>query len=89
MTNSKKSLSQHSQGILFLVIAALLWSSGGFLIKWVSWNPLAIAGTRSLIAAGLMFLYRRKFDFNWSPAQIGGRDRYTATGNRIRIQRIS
>lgn len=79
MTNSKKSLSEHSKGILFLAIAALLWSSGGFLIKWVSWNPLAIAGTRSLIAAGLMFLYRRKFDFNWSPAQIGGAIAYTAT----------
>ncbi len=79
MNNSKKALSQHSQGIVFLVIAALLWSSGGFLIKWVSWNPLAIAGTRSLIAAGLMFLYRRKFSFNWSPTQIGGAIAYTAT----------
>lgn len=79
MTNSKNSLSQHSKGILFLVIAALLWSSGGFLIKWVAWNPLAIAGARSLIAAGLMLLYRRRFDFNWSPAQIGGAIAYAAT----------
>lgn len=79
MDNSKKSLDQHSQGIIFLAIAALLWSSGGFLIKWVAWNPLAIAGTRSLIAAGLMYLYRRKFDFNWSPAQIGGAIAYAAT----------
>ncbi len=79
MNNSKKTLNQHSKGIFFLAIAALLWSSGGFLIKWVSWNPLAIAGTRSLIAAGVMFLYRRKFDFNWSPAQIGGAIAYAVT----------
>lgn len=80
MNNSKKTFNQHSKGVFFLVIAALLWSCGGFLIKWVSWSPPAIAGTRSLIAAGLMFLYRRrKFDFNWSPAQIGGAVAYAAT----------
>ena len=80
MNNTKITFNQHSKGVFFLVIAALIWSCGGFLIKWVSWNPLAIAGTRSLIAAGLMFLYRRrKFDFNWSPAQIGGAVAYAAT----------
>ena len=36
----------------FLLIAtAVLWSTGGVLIKSVDWNPLAIAGSRSLIAA--------------------------------------
>lgn len=80
MNNSDKTFNQHSKGVFFLVIAALLWSCGGFLIKWVAWNPPAIAGTRSLIAAGLMFVYRRrKFDFNWSPAQIGGAVAYAAT----------
>ncbi|NLY75492.1 MAG: EamA family transporter [Firmicutes bacterium] len=79
MTFSSKSFNRHSQGIILLAIAALLWSCGGFLIKWVVWNPLAIAGTRSLIAAGLMYLYRRKFDINWSPAQIGGAIAYAAT----------
>ena len=79
MNNSKESLNQHSKGIIFLVIAALIWSSGGFLIKWIAWNPMAIAGTRSLIAAGLMYLYRRKFEFNWSPAQIGGAVAYAGT----------
>lgn len=32
-----------------LVVCALLWSTGGVLIKLVSWNPLCIAGARSFI----------------------------------------
>ncbi len=67
------------RSIVYLIITALLWSLGGLLIKGVSWHPLAIAGTRSFIAAVIMFLYRRKFDFNWSTAQIGGAIAYAAT----------
>jgi len=36
---------------LSLVFVAMLWSIGGVLIKVVDWNPLAIAGGRSTIAA--------------------------------------
>ncbi|GFK92653.1 hypothetical protein NNJEOMEG_00478 [Fundidesulfovibrio magnetotacticus] len=39
---------------LALVVTALLWSVGGVFIKSVEWNPLAIAGTRSGIAALFM-----------------------------------
>lgn len=34
--------------------AALLFSTGGAAIKAVSWGPLQVAGTRSLLAAGVM-----------------------------------
>lgn len=68
-----------SRAVLFLIIAAVLWSSGGLLIKLVSWNPLAIAGTRSAIAALVMLVFRRRMRLNWSPAQLGGAVCYAAT----------
>ncbi|QTQ12461.1 EamA family transporter [Treponema parvum] len=44
-----------------LVICALMWSTGGFLIKSVEWNSVAITGARSLIAFIFMcaFLHRK------------------------------
>jgi drug/metabolite transporter (DMT)-like permease len=36
-------------GVLSLAFCALLWSTGGVLVKLVDWNPFAIAGMRSLI----------------------------------------
>lgn len=48
------------KAIFFLILAAVLWSSGGILIKLVDWNPVAIAGTRSGIAAIVMMIYLRK-----------------------------
>jgi drug/metabolite transporter (DMT)-like permease len=55
-----------------LVAAAVLWSSGGLLIKFVSWNPLAISGARSAIAAVLLFAFIRRPRFTLSVPQIGG-----------------
>lgn len=51
--------------IFALVICALLWSSGGVLIKSVDWNPVAITGVRSLIAAFFMcfFLHHKPIFF--------------------------
>ena len=37
-------------GTLFIICAALLWSTGGILIKLIPWNSIAIAGLRSLFA---------------------------------------
>lgn len=49
------------EGVPALVLCALLWSSGGILIKLVDWNPFAIAAVRSIVA-GLFIsvLLRRK-----------------------------
>lgn len=51
--------SERFKALSFLAIAALLWSTGGMLIKLVDWNPVAIAGTRSGISALVMYLYIR------------------------------
>jgi drug/metabolite transporter (DMT)-like permease len=38
------------KGVLLLLITALLWSLGGLWVKFIDYNPVAIAGARSLIA---------------------------------------
>ncbi len=49
-----KRLNARQKAIAALIGCALLWSSGGLLIKSVSLEPLAISGGRSLIA---MFVF--------------------------------
>jgi drug/metabolite transporter (DMT)-like permease len=56
--------------ILFLVIAAVLWSTSGLVIKMMSWQPLAVLAGRSIFS-GLVFLaYLRRFPFRPSGWQI-------------------
>lgn len=50
----------HKKALIYLVITSVLWSTGGLFIKLVDWNPLAIAGARSGVAAAVMLLYLRK-----------------------------
>ena len=52
---------------LALVFTAFLWSMGGVFIKSVEWNPLAIAGARSGIAALflLLALGKPKIRLSW------------------------
>ncbi len=48
---------------LLLIAASVLWSFGGVLIKSVEWSPMAIAGTRSALAAAVLAAY-----FGWPRA---------------------
>lgn len=43
--------------VIFLIFAAILWSTGGLLIKWVTWHPIAIAGIRSGISSLVMLAF--------------------------------
>jgi drug/metabolite transporter (DMT)-like permease len=49
-----------------------LWSLGGVLIKSVDWNPTAIAGVRSAIAAGVLWCCFRNLAFPRSPYLFAG-----------------
>ncbi|SHI69573.1 DMT family transporter [Lutispora thermophila] len=71
--------NERYKAIFFIVLASLLWSTGGILIKVVDWNPIAIAGSRSLIASIVVFLYLKKPRLTWSKAQLGGAFSYAAT----------
>ncbi len=62
-----------------MLVAATLWSSGGLLIKLVSWNPVAIAGLRSLIAVLILLVFFRHSRLSWSFYQIGGAVAYAVT----------
>ena len=43
--------------IVCVVLASLLWSTGGLLIKMVSWHPIAISGMRSGISSLVMLIF--------------------------------
>lgn len=64
---------------VLLLLAALLWSLGGVLIKSIEWHPMAIAGGRSAIAIPLMLLCVGWPRFSFSRAQIGGAIGYALT----------
>lgn len=42
-----------------MLTCAFLWSIAGIFIKMIPWNPLVIAGFRSLIAVGVVLLYMK------------------------------
>lgn len=70
----------HSKSVILLLLAALCWSLGGVLIKWVQWPPLAVAGGRGLITAVFLALVcARSLRFTWSPVQLGAAVAYALT----------
>ena len=71
--------SERGKAVAYLIITAVLWSSGGILIKLVNWNPMAIAGARSAIAGVFLLAVTRKVRFTWSAAQIGAAVAYALT----------
>lgn len=68
----------HTRAVGQLVLAALLWSLGGLLIKSVTWPPLAVAGARGLIAALFLAATHRGLRFHFSRAQVLGAIGYAA-----------
>lgn len=50
---------QRPAAIAMLLATALLWSTGGLLIKWVQWHPMAISGMRSAFAMLFLLLVFR------------------------------
>lgn len=62
-----KHLPDHQKGIIAVLAAALLWSTGGILVKLVTLSPMQISFSRCLFAS-LVFLvlFRKKLlQVNW------------------------
>jgi drug/metabolite transporter (DMT)-like permease len=59
-----------SAGIFAMAATAFLWSIAGLFIKVIDWNPIAIAGMRSLIASIVVFIYLKHPKFHLSFPQI-------------------
>ncbi len=69
-----------NRALLYIALAAVLWSTSGLLIKLIDLNPFAIAGLRSIIASALMIAWLRgKLYFNFSYPQLAGALAYAIT----------
>lgn len=52
-------MNERHRAILRMLLCAVLWSTGGMLIKLIPWNAFALVGARGLIAGVTIFLYMR------------------------------
>lgn len=68
-----KKQKRNSEGIIFVLVAAALFSLGGLCIKMVPWSPMAINGARSLISVMVLAIYLKKIKHKLvvNPAVIG------------------
>lgn len=71
-------MTPQRRGVLLVAAAALLWSTGGIGIKWLSEPPLKIAFYRSATAAVALFLIFRPRVWRWTPAFLVGIGSYAA-----------
>lgn len=64
-------MNDRTKAMCLMATTALIWSSGGLAIKLVEWNPMAITGIRSALAAlTLVVLFRGKLSFRLSLIQL-------------------
>lgn len=61
-----QAVAARRRSILFLILAAILWSTGGLMIKSTSWQPLAIMVGRNIFSSALLLLYLRRFPTRWT-----------------------
>lgn len=52
--------SARRQAVGMMAACSTLWSIAGILIKLIPWNAMVIAGVRSLLAAGVMYIFLRR-----------------------------
>lgn len=67
------------KAFLAICIAALLWSSGGVLIKLISWEPAAITWGRAFFGGIFLILFTRSRTLRFSPLQAAGGIAYAFT----------
>ena len=65
-----ESLTDRRKAVIFIILAAILWSTGGLMIKATSWQPLAILGGRSIFSSIVLLLYVRRIPIEWSRWKI-------------------
>ena len=60
---SLKRQSFLKSGEFLILCSAICFSTGGLLVKFVPWNPMAIAGCRSLLAIPVLFFFTKNLSF--------------------------
>jgi drug/metabolite transporter (DMT)-like permease len=68
--HQKNSLSERRKALLFIVIAASLWSTSGVLIKLLNWQPVAILAGRSIFSSIVFLIYLRRIPTKWTRWKI-------------------
>jgi len=65
-------MKTRSKGIILFLLTAIFWSTSGFLVKLIDWNPFGIAGMRSGIASMVLFIFLDKKSelFSFSSTKI-------------------
>lgn len=66
------------QAVIYLIVAAVLWSTSGLAIKVIDGHPLAILSARSIVATAVFLLYLGRINRQWTPAQVIGALGYAA-----------
>ena len=69
------SLTERRKAILFLILAALIWSTAGVFVKALNWQPLSILAGRGLFTSIVFLIYLRRFPKNltrWTWLAAGG-----------------
>jgi drug/metabolite transporter (DMT)-like permease len=61
---------ERRKAILCLIGAATLWSTGGLMIKAISWGPIAILAGRNLFSSLLLLIYLKGFPTRWTRWKI-------------------
>lgn len=75
-----RQLSRQTEGIIAMAGCAFLWSLAGIFIKLIDWQPFAIAGGRSAVAAIFLFaVMKGKVKFSFSASQVGCALAYAVT----------
>ncbi len=67
----------HTKSVIYIILSAILLSTGGVLLKFVDLAPMEIAGTRAIVSSIVVFTYVRKPKFTFSKAQITGAISYS------------
>ncbi len=60
------SLSERRKAFLFLVFSAVLWSTGGLLIKLSDWQPISIVAGRCMFSVIVLLIFLRRFPTRWT-----------------------
>ena len=64
------SLSERRKAILFLALAAILWSTSGLFVKILDWQPISILAGRSLFASIVFLVYLRRLPTRFNRWQL-------------------
>ena len=64
------TLSERRKAILFLALAAILWSTSGLFVKILTWQPISILAGRSLFASIVFLFYLRRLPTRFNRWQL-------------------